>query len=207
MTNKAPPVDNADTFQNCISFQFKNIFKDQYELDTEYKYTSNARLADPSIKVLVEEDRMIRAFTHLIIQSYHTIRQGMPVSMRADHQLFLQDAVDGRKSAETTIPQFVQTSINPNDKKHTCDILMFLKNEALFDCSPRDLHRVLRANGIGEYVESFRLNGRQTSGYKNIKLVPPIAQVELVDDDFEEYDEEKEYDNVDERNKRARFGY
>lgn len=187
MTNKAPPVDKPDTFKNCQSFQFKNVFKSQYDLDHEYKFSKNAKLEDPGIKALVAQPRMVRAFTHIILNAYNITRQGLPDSMRVDHQLFLDEA-KGQRDPETTIPEFVHYSHNPNDKVHSCDILDFLKINAQIECTARELHRVMRANNIGVYVDSFRQNGKQTSGYKHIKLIAPEKPTE-VDDVLEPYDE------------------
>jgi hypothetical protein len=163
-SNDVLEFTTKDAGENLITLQYKSKFVKQDELIEGCKYY---KLRDDNIKDLVNEDRIINAYIHYIIDAYNDYVPIVPEEIKISTEI-------NNKPTDISVEQYVfknfKTTNEKNDKLHIDNIREIL-NDNGFDVGNK-ITTLFTKLQIGIYDKNITIEKIKKAGFKNIIYTP-----------------------------------
>jgi hypothetical protein len=163
-SNDVLEFTTKDAGENLITLQYKSKFVKQDELIEGCKYY---KLRDDNIKDLVNEDRIINAYIHYIIDAYNDYVPIVPEEIKISTEI-------NNKPTDISVEQYVfknfKTTNEKNDKLHIDNIREIL-NDNGFDVGNK-ITTLFTKLQIGIYDKNITIDKIKKAGFKNIVYTP-----------------------------------
>ena len=168
-------INSNDTFEfttkdageNLITLQYKSKFVSKDELIDGCKYY---KLKDDNIKDLINEDRIINAYIHYIIDGFNDYVPIVPDEIKISTET-------NNKPAEISVEQYIFKNFkNTNDKKDKLHIenIRDILNDNGFDVGNK-ITTLFTKLQIGTYDKHISIDKVRKAGFSNI-IYSPIAE-------------------------------
>jgi len=162
--NKLYNIYPEDAMENLEQFNYKSKFVEEDELIEGIKYL---KLKDDNIKTLINEERIINAYIHYILEGFKIKREKMP-------EIIKNSTIIGKISEKLTIEEFIIRNFkNTNDDKdriHTEEINEILKRNN-YKISLIESGRLFNSIGIGKYNDKCNINKIRKGGFQYVKYI------------------------------------
>ena len=150
--------------ENLEQFNYKSKFVDKENLVEGVKFL---KLKDDNIKTLINEDRIINAYIHYILDGFTLERQKTPEVVK--NSTLIGETDDKLKVEDFIIKNFKNTD-DDKDKLHTEDIHEILKDNG-YKLSLVETGRMFNSIGIGKFNKNTKIDGNIKRGYVYVKYV------------------------------------
>ncbi len=165
-------INSNDTFEfttkdageNLITLQYKSKFVGKDELIEGCKYY---KLRDDNIKDLINEDRIINAYIHYIIDGFNDCIPKVPEEIKVSTET--NNKPDGISVEQYIFNNFKNTN-DKNDKLHIETIKTIL-NDNGFDVGNK-ITTLFTKLQIGVYDKNITIDKVKKAGFKNIVFTP-----------------------------------
>jgi hypothetical protein len=165
-------INSNDTFEfttkdageNLITLQYKSKFVGKDELIEGCKYY---KLRDDNIKDLINEDRIINAYIHYIIDGFNDCIPKVPEEIKVSTET--NNKPDGISVEQYIFNNFKNTN-DKNDKLHIETIKTIL-NDNGFDVGNK-ITTLFTKLQIGVYDKNITIDKVKKAGFKNIVYTP-----------------------------------
>jgi hypothetical protein len=163
-SNDTLEFTTKDAGENLITLQYKSKFVKKDELIEGCEYY---KLRDENIKDLVNEDRIINAYIHYIIDGYNDYVPIVPEEIKISTEV-------NNKPSDISVEQYVfknfKTTNEKNDKLHIDNIREILNNNG-FDIGNK-ITTLFTKLQIGVYDKNITIDKVKKAGFKNIVYTP-----------------------------------
>jgi len=162
--NKLPDISPMDAMENLEQFNFKSQFVNEDELLEGVSYL---KLKDDGVKELLIEDRILDAFTLVVLNEFDIDRRETPEEVKISNELGYGDII---LTKERFILTNFKTTNDRSDKIHTEDLTLILKRNG-YILDKIEVGRLFNQMGIGKYSKNITINKVKKAGYEYIKCL------------------------------------
>jgi uncharacterized protein YfkK (UPF0435 family) len=158
------PCDPDDATENLLQFDYKSKFVDAEDLIEGVSYL---KLKDDKIKSLVNEKRIIDAYTWYILDAFKEVREKAPDAIK---NAILASKPDVKETLEQFILKRFKTTGYESDKLHT-DMICSYVSDAGFSASTTTVSKTMARVGIGKKEHNCTIVGVKKAGYSHIRFI------------------------------------
>lgn len=169
--NKLCKISPVDAMENLEQFNYKSKFVNKEDLVEGVKFL---KLKDDNIKTLINEDRIINAYIHYIIDGFTLERQKTPEVIK--NSTLIGETDDKLKVEDFIIKKF-KNSDDDKDRLHTEDIHEILKDNG-YKISLVETGRMFNSIGIGKFNKNTNIDKVRKGGFLNVKYIGDAEEAE-----------------------------
>lgn len=167
--NELPDIDPIDTKETMEGFIFKSKFITKSMMEEMGDHVPTYfKLKDDDIKTWANNDYVIDAFTHIILEHYEEVRPQMPKDIVEDNLVSKGDEV---KCLEVVVSKSFKYSNSEEDKLSISQIIEILSDRGVKCVSNKKVINTLKSLQIGKYGQ-YRFDTGRSYGYSFIKAIP-----------------------------------